>query len=212
MASPSPPCANCRSSSSSVSIPSARARRQAATATWRASTVCSAPTGASSSTSAALRPANSAASSSGSTRCFRARVPSSAHSAPSAPCSVFGPRDFAPFRQLVSARAVVVLTVAQWAAPALDMADSSAVGGCRLEMKAPERRLRKRVVYPLLGILSRQCRTEGGPRTARPRWRINPSLTLTVYQARRARVGIRRRAGRGDGKMRGVRRTGSRLR
>ena len=53
---------------------SARARRQAATATRRASSVCSAPSGASSSTSALSSAANSTASSSGSTTYFCAHA------------------------------------------------------------------------------------------------------------------------------------------
>ena len=69
-------------------------------------------------------PANSAASSSGSTRCFCARMPCfSAFCADLAlPSSVFGPRDFAPFLRLASARALLTGTAARGAAPALDMA------------------------------------------------------------------------------------------
>jgi hypothetical protein len=102
---------------------SARASRQAATATRRASTVWSAPMGASASIIAASRPANSAASSSGSMTYFRARMPGlSAFCAERAfPSAVFGPRDFAPFLRLASARALLTGTAAQRAAPALDM-------------------------------------------------------------------------------------------
>jgi hypothetical protein len=38
------------------------------------------------------------------------------------PSGVFGPRDFAPFRRLVSARVLVAGTAARAAAPRLDMA------------------------------------------------------------------------------------------
>ena len=99
-----------RSSNSSASMRSARARRQAATATRRASTVWSAPTGASSSTSAASSAANSAR-----VLVRQHDVLLRAHAvlerilcrARALPSGVFGPRDFAPFLRLASARALL---------------------------------------------------------------------------------------------------------
>jgi hypothetical protein len=72
----------------------------------------------------ASSPANSATSSSGSTRSFCARMPCfSAFRADLAlPSSVFGPRDFAPFWRLASARALLTGTAGPTAAPIRDMA------------------------------------------------------------------------------------------
>jgi hypothetical protein len=73
------------------------------------------PTGASPSISAASRPANSSASSSGSTTYFCARRPClSAFCAERAlPSTVFGPRDFALLWRLASARVLLIGTAAR---------------------------------------------------------------------------------------------------
>ena len=73
----------------------------------RASTVCITPTGANSSRSAAWNWVNSAASSCGSTTYFCARSPclSAFFDERALPSGVLGPRDFAPFLRLASARA-----------------------------------------------------------------------------------------------------------
>jgi hypothetical protein len=66
---------------------------------------------------------NSAASSSGSTTCFCARMPcfNGFRADPALPSSVLGPRDLAPFLRLASARAWLTGTAARSAAVALDM-------------------------------------------------------------------------------------------
>jgi hypothetical protein len=83
-------------------------------ATATACSAWSAPTGASFATSAASRPANSA-SSSGSTTYFSARRPclSAFCGARALPSGDLGPRDFAPFLRLASARALLTETAAR---------------------------------------------------------------------------------------------------
>jgi hypothetical protein len=46
------------------------------------------------------------------------------------PAGVFGPRDFAPFRRLASARALLIVTAARGAAPVLGMAGFLRLAGC----------------------------------------------------------------------------------
>ena len=140
--------------SSSASIRSARARRQAATATRCASTAWSAPAGASSSSRAASSARNPAPSSSASTtyllrpQAVLERVLRRARLA----LGGLGPRDMAPLRRLASARAALVGTAAQSAAPTLDMAGFLGRGWVngrgRTEEREPERSF-----YAVIGIM-----------------------------------------------------------
>src|SRR5690606_27840325 len=89
---------------------SARARRQAATATRRASSTSITPAGCSSANMAYCRASNAPGSSCGSTQWRIARRPCliALCAERALPAAVLGPRDLAPFARLAAARAAEV--------------------------------------------------------------------------------------------------------